>query len=59
MLVLLALLSRGVQNIVLGPKLPAFISPNIIKLLVDTFHIHPNTTVENDIPALLETLSPP
>lgn len=54
-LVLLALLSLGVQNIVLGPKLPAFISPNILKVLVDTFHIRPNTTVENDLPALLQT----
>jgi hydroxylamine reductase len=53
-LVLLALLSLGVQNIVLGPKLPAFISPNILKILVKTFHIQPNTTVENDISALLE-----
>jgi hydroxylamine reductase len=54
-LVLLALLSLGVKNIVLGPKLPAFVSPNVLNVLVKNFNIRPNTTVEEDIPALIQT----
>ena len=38
-IVLLALLSLGVKNIHLGPTLPAFLSPNVAKILVDTFGI--------------------
>ena len=52
-LVLLALLSLGVKNITLGPTLPAFLSPNVIKVLVDNFNIRPNTTVEEDMKVLL------
>ena len=48
-LVLLALLSLGVKHIRLGPTLPAFVSPNVLKLLVETFDIKPTTTVEQDI----------
>ncbi len=48
-IVLLALLSLGVKNIRLGPTLPAFISPNVLNLLVDTFNIKPITTVEQDV----------
>ena len=51
-LVLLALLSLGVKNIMLGPTLPAFVSPNVLKVLVEKFNIQPNSTVENDLPAL-------
>ena len=51
-LVLLSLLFLGVQNIMLGPTLPAFVSPNVLKVLVDKFNIHPNSTVENDLPIL-------
>ncbi len=51
-LVLLSLLSLGVKNIMLGPVLPAFISSNVLKVLVENFNIQPNTTVEEDIPAL-------
>ena len=47
--VLLALLSLGVKGIKLGPKLPAFISPNVLKVLVDNFGINPITTVEEDL----------
>jgi len=36
---LLALLSLGVKNIHLGPTLPAFLSPNVLKVLVDNFGI--------------------
>ncbi|MGB9929508.1 MAG: hydroxylamine reductase [Methanosarcina sp.] len=52
-LVLLALLSLGVKNITLGPTLPAFISPNILKVLVENFNIRPNTTIEEDMKILV------
>jgi hydroxylamine reductase len=52
-LVLLALLSLGVKNIVLGPRLPAFVSPNVLNVLVENFNISKNTTVENDLERLL------
>lgn len=52
-LVLLALLSLGVKNIMLGPTLPAFVSPNVLKVLVENFNIKPNTTVEADMKVLL------
>ena len=38
--VLLALLSLGIKNIYLGPILPAFLSPNVVQYLVDTFQLH-------------------
>ena len=53
-LVLLALLSLGVKNITLGPTLPAFLSPNVIKVLVENFTLRPNTTVEEDMKVLLK-----
>jgi hydroxylamine reductase len=52
-LVLLALLSLGIKNITLGPTLPACISPNVLKVLVDNFNIRPSTTVEEDMKILL------
>jgi hydroxylamine reductase len=52
-LVLLALLSLGIKNIMLGPKLPAFVSPNVLNVLVENFNIRPNTTVEEDLKVLL------
>ena len=51
-LVLLALLSLGVKNIMLGPVLPAFVSPNVLNVLVEKFNIRPNSTVEEDLPTL-------
>jgi hydroxylamine reductase len=48
-IVLLALLYLGVKNIHLGPTLPAFLSPNITKVLVDTFGIAGVGTVDDDI----------
>jgi len=51
--VLLALLSLGVQGIRLGPTLPAFLSPNVAKVLVDKFDIKPIGTVEGDIAAMM------
>ena len=51
-LVLLSLLSMGVKNIMLGPKLPAFVSSNVLDVLVEKFNIQPNSTVEEDLPTL-------
>ncbi|SDK74667.1 hydroxylamine reductase [Natronincola ferrireducens] len=48
-IVLLALLHLGVKNIHLGPTLPAFLSPNVAKVLVDNFGIGGVTDVESDI----------
>ena len=48
-IVLLALLYLGVKNIHLGPTLPAFLSPNVAKVLVDNFGIAGIGTVENDL----------
>lgn len=52
-LVLLTLLSLGVKGIRLGPMLPAFLSPNLIGMLVRTFDIKPITTAEADVEAML------
>ena len=48
-IVLLALLYLGVKNIHLGPTLPAFLSPNVAKVLVDSFGIAGITTVDDDM----------
>lgn len=48
-IVLLALLYLGVKNIHLGPTLPAFLSPNVVKVLVDAFGIAGIGTVEEDL----------
>lgn len=48
-IVLLALLHLGVKNIHIGPTLPAFVSEGVLKVLVDTFGIAGNSTVEEDI----------
>lgn len=53
-IVLLALLSLGVKKIHLGPTLPAFLSPNVAKVLVDNFGIAGITDVENDLKILLD-----
>jgi len=48
-LVLLALLNLGVKDITLGPKLPAFVSPGVLDVLVNNFQVKKNSTVEADI----------
>ncbi|RKX26701.1 MAG: hydroxylamine reductase [Candidatus Zixiibacteriota bacterium] len=48
-IVLLALLHLGVKGIRLGPTLPAFLSPNVTKVLVDKFNIKPIATVDEDL----------
>lgn len=52
-IVLLALLALGVRNIHTGPTLPAFFTPNILKVLQDKFNIGTISTVENDISILI------
>ena len=51
---LLALLSLGIRNIYLGPELPAFLSPNVLQYLVDTFHLRKITNPEDDIKTCLK-----
>ena len=51
--VLLALLSLGVKGMRLGPTLPAFLSPNVAKVLVEKFDIKPIGNVEEDIAAMM------
>ena len=52
-IVLLALLSLGVKHIRLGPTLPAFVSPNVLNVLVEQFDIKPIATVEEDLAAIV------
>lgn len=52
-IVLLALLSLGVKNIHLGPTLPAFLSPNIVNVLVNNFALSGITSVDEDMKVLL------
>jgi len=51
--VLLTLLSLGLKNIYLGPTLPAFLSPNVLKILVEKFDIKLISTPEKDLKAML------
>ena len=52
-IVLLALLHLGVKNIHLGPTLPAFLSPNVAKVLVENFGIGTISNVEDDIKSMI------
>jgi hydroxylamine reductase len=51
--ILLTLLHLGIKNIRLGPSLPAFITPNVLDVLVKTFNIMPISTPEADLKAIL------
>lgn len=51
--ILLTLLYLGIKDIRLGPSLPAFVSPNVLKFLVEKFGIKPITTAENDLKEIL------
>ena len=53
-IVLLSLLHLGVKNIHLGPTLPAFLSPNVAKVLVENFGIGGITNVEDDMKMFFE-----
>jgi len=51
--ILLTLLHLGIKDIRLGPSLPAFISPNVLNVLVKNFNIKPITTPDEDLKAIL------
>jgi hydroxylamine reductase len=51
--ILLTLLYLNIRNIRLGPSLPAVVTPNVLKVLVDNFNIMPITTPEADLKAIL------
>ncbi len=51
--ILLTLLYLGIKNIRLGPSLPAFLSPNVVDVLVKNYNIQPITTPEQDLQAIL------
>ena len=47
------LFSLGIKGIKLGPSLPAFVSPNVLKILVEKFNISPISTVDQDLKSAL------
>lgn len=51
--VLLTLLALGIRNIYIGPTLPKFFSSNVLNILVEKFQLHPITTPEADMKAIL------
>ena len=51
--ILLTLLHLGIKNIYLGPTLPAFVSPNILKFLVENYNVTPISTPEADLKKIL------
>lgn len=51
--ILLTLLYLGLQNMYLGPSLPAFLSPNVLSYLVENYHIHPISTPDEDLKQIL------
>lgn len=51
--ILLTLLHLGIKDILLGPTLPAFVSPNVLNILVETYNIGPISTPEADLKKLL------
>ena len=51
--ILLSLLYLGIQGIYLGPSLPAFVSPDILAYLSETFGLRPTTTVVDDLKEIL------
>jgi hydroxylamine reductase len=52
--ILLTLLHLGIKNIKLGPSLPAFISPNVLKIFVEKFNIAPIGNVDQDLAQMLK-----
>ena len=52
-IVLLALLHLGIKNIRLGPTLPAFLSPNVAKIIIETFGLKGITTPETDVESMM------
>jgi hydroxylamine reductase len=54
--ILLSLLSLGIKSIRLGPSLPAFVSPNVLNVLVENFNIMPVSDPDQDLKAILGTV---
>jgi hydroxylamine reductase len=52
--ILLTLLSLGIKNIYIGPSIPAFFSKDVLNVLVEKFDLHPITTPEEDLKAILK-----
>ena len=52
--ILLTLLHLGIKNIRLGPSLPAFITPNILNVLVENYGIKPISTPDDDLKEILK-----
>lgn len=52
--VFLSMMYLGVRNIRLGPRTPAFLTPNTLKFLHETFNLNPNTEVEVDLPKMMQ-----
>lgn len=52
--VLLTLLHLGVKNIRLGPSLPAYVTPNVLQVLVDNYNIMPTGTVAEDVKNIMQ-----
>ncbi len=53
--ILLSLLALGIKNIYIGPSLPAFISPNILNVLVEKWNLTPISTPEEDLRKIFPT----
>jgi hydroxylamine reductase len=51
--ILLTLLYLGIQNMRIGPSLPAFVSPAVLNVLVEKFNLKPVTTAKEDLAAML------
>ena len=54
MAILLTLLHLGIRNIRLGPTLPAFVTPDVLKVLNEKFNLMPIKTVEQDLNDILQ-----
>ncbi|MDR2501567.1 MAG: hydroxylamine reductase [Treponema sp.] len=52
--ILVTLLALGIKNIYIGPSLPAFLSPAVLRTLVEQFNLHPISTPEQDLKAILK-----
>ncbi len=50
---LLTLLNMGVKNIRLGPSLPAYVTPNVLNVLVERYNLMPTTTAEDDVKKIM------
>jgi hydroxylamine reductase len=51
--VLLTLLQMGVKNIRLGPSLPAYLTPNVLNVLVENYNLMPTGNVQDDVKGMM------